>query len=163
VKLQLIKNLKILLHIWLYGDHYKWRAMRTNGIDEKYCTGDASDHEKFMSWAETVPHTLRNPLYHWTHMELKNPFGITDTLLNSQSALKIWEHCNTLLQRDDFSTRGLLKQFNVNVLCTTDDPTDSLEHHKKLREDNFEIKVFPAFRPDKGMAVEDLKTFKHMV
>jgi glucuronate isomerase len=154
------KKFKNLTDIWLYGDHYKWRAMRTNGIDEKYCTGDASDYEKFMSWAETVPHTLRNPLYHWTHMELKNPFGITDTLLNSQSASKIWEHCNTLLQRDDFSTRGLLKQFNVKVLCTTDDPTDSLEHHKKLREDNFEVTVLPAFRPDKGMAVEDLRMFK---
>jgi glucuronate isomerase len=148
-----------LTQIWLYGDHYKWRAMRTNGIDEKYCTGNASDWEKFLAWAETIPFTLRNPLYHWSHLELKNPFGITDKLLNKESAKSIWEHCNILLSTDDFSTQGLIKHFNVEVVCTTDDPVDSLENHKKINSTGIEIKVFPAFRPDKGMAVENPDIF----
>jgi len=148
-----------LTQIWLYGDHYKWRAMRTNGVDEKYCTGETSDWEKFLVWAKTVPFTLRNPLYHWTHMELKNPFGFSGKLLNGDSAKEIWEHCNKLLQNDDFSIKGLFKNFNVKVLCTTDDPIDSLEYHKKIRVDNSTVKIFPAFRPDKGMAVENLDLF----
>ena len=149
-----------LTHIWLNGDHYKWRAMRANGIDEKYCTGDASDYEKFEAWAETVPFTIRNPLYHWTHMELKHPFGIDDILLNKNSAKSVWETCNDLLKKDEFSTRGLLKQFNVKVICTTDDPTDDLGFHRQLINENYEVKVLPTFRPDKSMAVENIQSFK---
>lgn len=148
-----------ITQIWLYGDHYKWRAMRTNGVDEKFITGNASDWEKFNAWAETVPYTVRNPLYHWTHMELKNPFGIRGKLLNGKTSREIWEHCNELLGLDGFSTRGLLNHFNVKVFCTTDDPLDSLEHHKKISEDNFNVKILPTFRPDKGMTVEDLESF----
>lgn len=149
-----------LTHIWLNGDHYKWRAMRANGVDEKYCTGNASDYEKFEAWAETVPLTIRNPLYHWTHMELKKPFGIDDILLNNNTAKSVWDTCYDLLQKDEFSTRGLLKQFKVKVICTTDDPTDSLEFHRQLKEENYEVKVLPTFRPDKSMAVENIQSFK---
>lgn len=141
---------------WLYGDHYKWRAMRTNGVDERYCTGDASDWEKFEKWAQTVPATLRNPLYHWTHLELNKPFGINDKLLNADTAREIYDHCNSLLQKPEFSVRGLLRKFNVKLLCTTDDPLDNLEHHKKIADDGFEVKVYPAFRPDKALGVENL-------
>jgi len=145
---------------WLYGDHYKWRAMRTNGVPESYCTGNRSDWEKFEKWAETVPCTLRNPLYHWTHMELRRPFGITDRLLNPQTAESIWEDCNAMLARQDFSCRGIMKQMNVALVCTTDDPCDSLDHHQALLRDAlFPIKVFPAWRPDKAMAVEDSSSF----
>ncbi|MFO7446166.1 MAG: glucuronate isomerase, partial [Ignavibacteriaceae bacterium] len=145
---------------WLYGDHYKWRAMRTNGVDEKFITGSASDWEKFLAWAKTVPDTIRNPLYHWTHMELKKPFGGKGKLLNEHTAKDIWEHCNELLKKDEFSTRGLIKGFNVETVCTTDDPVDSLEHHKKIKDDGFEVKILPAFRPDKGMMVENKEGFK---
>jgi glucuronate isomerase len=120
-------NFRNLTHIWLEGDHYKWRGMRTCGVAEKFITGDASDTEKFMAWAETVPKTLRNPLYHWTHMELKNPFGTTDRLLNSDTAGSIWDECNEMLQSPEFSTRSLLKRSKVKVVATTDDPTDSME------------------------------------
>lgn len=150
-----------MTHIWLYGDHYKWRAMRTNGVDERYCTGDASDWEKFEKWAQTVPHCLRNPLYHWTHLELKTPFGI-DELLDFDSSHRIYEKCNEMLSQDDFSCRNLIRKANVKFVGTTDDPTDSLEHHK-LADDGFEVKVCPSFRPDKGMAVEDAKTFNEWV
>jgi glucuronate isomerase len=143
---------------WLYGDHYKWRAMRTNGVDEKYCTSDATDWEKFEKWAQTVPATLRNPLYHWTHMELKNPFGITDKLLSADTAREIYDHCNDLLQKPEFSVRGLLRKFNVKLVCTTDGPLDNLEYHKKIAADGFEIKVYSAFRPDKALGVENLET-----
>ena len=149
-----------LTSVWLNGDHYKWRAMRANGVDEKYCTGDAADYEKFAAWAETVPMTIRNPLYHWTHMELKNPFGIDDILLDKSTAKSVWDKCNNLLMKDEYSTRGLLKHFNVKVICTTDDPTDSLEFHRQLKNENFEVKILPTFRPDKSMAVEDVKSFK---
>ena len=149
-----------LTSVWLNGDHYKWRAMRANGVDEKYCTGDAADYEKFAAWAETVPMTIRNPLYHWTHMELKNPFGIDDILLDKSTAKSVWDKCNNLLMKDEYSTRGLLKHFNVKVICTTDDPTDSLEFHKQLKDENYEVKVLPTFRPDKSMAVENIKSFK---
>jgi len=153
-----------LTQIWLYGDHYKWRAMRANGVPERYCTGDASDWEKFLAWAETVPKTLRNPLYHWTHMELKRPFGISDKLLNKETAREIWEECNTKLALDEFSTRGILKQMNVKVVCTTDDPTDSLHYHQAIREDtSFRIRVVPTFRPDQGMAIENGRAFKEWV
>lgn len=147
-----------LTQIWLYGDHYKWRGMRTNGVDEEYCTGDASDYEKFEKWAETVPHTLRNPLYHWTHLELKNYFGIED-LLSPKTAKKIYEKAGKMLQTDDFSVRSLMKKANVELVCTTDDPIDSLEFHKKIKKDDFGIKVLPTWRPDKAMAVEDADTF----
>ena len=164
------KKFESITQIWLYGDHYKWRAMRANGVDEKYITGSASDWEKFLAWAKTVPDTLRNPLYQWTHMELKKPFGIENKLLNQNTAKEIYDHCNELLQKDDFSTRGLLKQFNVEVVCTTDDPLDTLEYHKKIKSDKINkngeadgLKVFPAFRPDKGMAVENLSTFNEWV
>lgn len=147
-----------LTKIWLDGDHYKWRAMRTNGIPERYCTGDATDEEKFMKWAETVPYTLRNPLYHWTHMELRNPFGIKE-ILNSNSAENIYKSCSEMLQHEDFHVQGILKSRNVKVICTTDDPTDSLEFHQQMKKQPFGINVFPTFRPDKSIAVENPATF----
>lgn len=143
---------------WLEGDHYKWRALRTNGVDEKFITGEADDWQKFEKWAETVPYTIRNPLYHWTHMELKKPFQI-DSILDPSSARKVFEACNELLQKDEFSCRGLLKQFDVKVVCTTDDPVDSLDHHKDIAESGFEVKVLPTFRPDKAMGVENPDSF----
>lgn len=151
-----------LAEIWLHGDHYKWRAMRTNGVDEKYCTGNASDWEKFQKWAETAPYAMRNPLYHWTHLELRNPFGIT-TQLNPASARQIWDTCNSLLNTKDFSCRGIIRKANVKVICTTDDPVDSLEYHRSIKESGFEVKVIPAWRPDKAMAIEDPKTFNAYV
>ncbi len=147
-----------LQEIWLAGDHYKWRAMRTNGVDEKYCTGDAPPFEKFKKWAETVPYTLRNPLYHWTHLELKRYFGITG-LLNPDTAKEIWDTANEKLQQPDYSCRNLLIKMKVEVVCTTDDPVDSLEYHEQLNKEFREVKVFPAFRPDKAMAVEDPETY----
>jgi glucuronate isomerase len=145
---------------WLEGDHYKWRAMRTNGVPESYCTGGASDWEKFEKWAETVPYTLRNPLYHWTHLELRRPFGITDRLLNPKTAKGIWADCNAMLERREFSCRGIMKQMRVALVCTTDDPCDSLEHHEAIAGDpSFTIQVLPAWRPDKGMAIEDPSAF----
>ena len=153
-----------LTQIWLNGDHYKWRAMRADGVAEKYITGSASDWEKFQKWSETVPHTLRNPQYHWTHLELNRPFGINDRLLNPETAKGIWERCNGLLSQPDFSCRGIMRQMHVRVVCTTDDPVDSLEHHKKIASDkSFEIKVLPTFRPDKGMAVESAAAFNAWV
>ena len=151
-----------LTKIWLDGDHYKWRAMRTNGIDEHYITGAADDFEKFQKWAETVPFTMRNPLYHWTHMELQKPFGV-HKILNSDSAKEIYDLCTGLLQKDEFSCRGLLNQFDVQVVCTTDDPVDSLDYHKEIRESGFNVKVLPTFRPDKAMAVEDQASFNNYV
>lgn len=153
------KKFENISRVWLNGDHYKWRAMRANGIDEKYITGDASDWEKFEKWAETVPQTLRNPLYHWTHMEMKRPFGISDTLLNKNTAKLVWDRCNELLQQDNFSTRGLIKQFNVETLCSTDDPIDSLEYHEAVAKSDFSVKVLPTFRPDKGMMVDNPEVF----
>lgn len=152
------KNFKNLTHIWLNGDHYKWRAMRINGVPEKYCTGNVDDYKKFEKWAETVPHTLRNPLYHWTHMELKNPFGITK-LLNPQTAKEIYESCTAMLQTPDFSVKNILRKMKVETVCTTDDPVDDLSHHKKIKEDGFEISVFPAFRADKVLNIEDFDAF----
>ncbi len=143
-----------ITELWLGGDHYKWRAMRANGVGERYITGDASDWEKFEKWAETVPYTLRNPLYHWTHLELKTAFGI-DELLCPETARDIFERCNELLQKPEYSARGLMRRYNVEAVCTTDDPADTLEHHRRLREEGFEIRVLPTWRPDKAMAVED--------
>jgi glucuronate isomerase len=158
------KSFENLTAIWLDGDHYKWRAMRANGIDEKYITGHAPDREKFRAWAATVPKTLRNPLYHWTHLELKNPFGISDCLLDPTTADAIYDRCTDLLQKDEFSTRSLLRRMNVKVICTTDDPLDDLEHHRRLREDPaFSVRILPAFRPDRAMGVENPKLFNHWV
>ncbi|MDX1642683.1 MAG: glucuronate isomerase [Balneolaceae bacterium] len=156
-------NFKNLTHIWLDGDHYKWRALRTCGVDESYITGDKTDKEKFLKWAETVPKTIKNPLYHWTHMELKNPFGITQ-LLNTESAESIWEECNEMLQQPEFSTRSLIKKNKAEVVATTDDPTDNLKHHKKFQsEDDTGFKMVPTFRPDRGMQIEDTDEFKEWV
>lgn len=158
------RQFKNLTETWLNGDHYKWRAMRTCGVDERFITGNASDWEKFEKWAETVPKTLRNPLYHWTHMELKKPFGITDRLLNPATARSIWDECNAKLATPQFTTRGILTQMNVEVVCTTDDPVDSLDFHRLLHADeSFGVKVFPAFRPDRAMAVEQPRAFMHYV
>jgi glucuronate isomerase len=154
------KNFENITQAWLYGDHYKWRAMRTNGINEKYCTGNATDWEKFELWAATVPYTLRNPLYHWTHLELQRYFGVTE-ILNPSSAKKIYDTCNEKLQTKEFNVRGLLKKMNIKVICTTDDPIDTLEHHQKIKADNYEIKVLPAFRPDKAMNVDDATNFNN--
>lgn len=143
---------------WLEGDHYKWRAMRTNGVDESFITGKKDDFQKFQKWAETVPHTIRNPLYHWTHLELKRYFGI-DTLLNPKSAKVIYDDSSAKLQSKEYSVRNLMLKMNVEAVCTTDDPIDTLEYHKKIAADGFKIKVLPAWRPDKAMAVEDPAAF----
>lgn len=140
--------------IWLEGDHYKWRAMRANGIEERYCTGkETSDWEKFEKWAQTVPYTMRNPLYHWTHLELKTAFGVEE-LLQPKTAKKIYDTCTEKLRTPAYSARNLMKKYKVEVVCTTDDPTDSLKHHIALKEEGFEIKVLPTWRPDKASAVE---------
>ena len=152
-----------LTEIWLGGDHYKWRAMRTNGVDEKYCTGkEPSDWEKFEKWAETVPYTMRNPLYHWTHLELKTGFGV-EKLLSPRTAREIYEECTAKLQTPEYSARNLMRKFNVEAVCTTDDPVDSLEHHIKTRNDGFEIKMLPTWRPDKAMAVENPAAFRSYI
>jgi glucuronate isomerase len=152
-----------MTEIWLNGDHYKWRAMRSNGVPERMCTGDAMDWEKFEAWARTVPFTLRNPLYHWTHMELKRPFGITE-LLDDRSARRIFHRCNERLAEPGFSALGLLKQFRVAVVCTTDDPVDSLAPHAALAaRAEQETRVVPTFRPDRAMAVDDPKAWNAWV
>lgn len=148
-----------ITELWLGGDHYKWRAMRANGVDERYCTGDASDWEKFEKWAETVPYTMRNPLYHWTHLELKTAFGI-DRLLNPSTAREIYDRCNEMLRQSDYSARGLMRRYRVEVVCTTDDPVDSLAYHRQTRESGFEIRMLPTWRPDKAMAVESPAAFR---
>lgn len=153
-----------LTQIWLAGDHYKWRAMRANGVAERYITGDASDEEKFLAWAETVPKTLRNPLYHWTHMELKRPLGISDRLLGPKTAWGIWNECKARLAQPEFSCRGILRQMRVVLVCTTDDPTDSLQEHRAMAADpSFQIRVLPTFRPDRAMAVESVEQFNGWV
>jgi len=156
------KRFKNLTKIWLDGDHYKWRAMRANGINEYFCTGDADDFEKFEKWAETVPCTLKNPLYHWTHLELKNTFGITK-LLDSSTAREIYNECSEKLNSEEFSVRNILRKMNVEALCTTDDPIDSLEHHQKIRKDNFEIKILPTWRPDKSIQIESPGSFNKYI
>ena len=153
-----------LSEIWLAGDHYKWRAMRTNGVAERYCTGDASDWEKFAKWAETVPRLLRNPLYHWTHLELKHPFGIDDRLLGPQTARDIWNTCNAQLATPAFSCRQIMGYFKVRLVCTTDDPTDDLAAHRQIAADGeFDIQVLPTWRPDKGMQIADPSAFNAWV
>ncbi len=147
-----------LTQIWLNGDHYKWRAMRANGVTEEYCTGDQPDAEKFAKWAATVPCTIRNPLFHWTHLELKRYFGV-DALLSPATADAIFETCSALLRTPEYSVRHLLRKMQVKVLCTTDDPVDTLEHHRQIAADRCDIKVLPTFRPDKAMAVDDPVAF----
>lgn len=147
-----------LTQIWIDGDHYKYRAMRANGVDEKFITGVASDYEKFAKWAETIPYALRNPLYHWTHLELKNYFGINE-LLNADSAESIYNQCSDLLKKPEFSVRNLLRKMNVTFVGTTDDPTDDLCYHKQLQDENFEILVLPSFRPDKATEIEKGQVF----
>jgi glucuronate isomerase len=146
-----------LTQAWLEGDHYKWRAMRTNGVSEKYCTGDASDTEKFKKWADTVPAAAGNPLYHWTHLELARYFNITD-LLSPASAMEIYEKTSEMLRTKEFSTRSMIHRMKVEVICTTDDPVDTLEHHRKLKG-SFDIKVIPTFRPDNVTKTEDPEKF----
>ena len=155
------RQFKNLTEAWLEGDHYKWRAMRTNGTNEKYCTGNASNSEKFMKWAETVPVTVGNPLYHWTHLELARYFNITD-ILSPSTAKGIYEKTSALLQTKEFSTRSIIRKMKVEVICTTDDPTDNLEHHLKLK-DSFEIPVLPTFRPDNVIKTEDPEKFKSYI
>ncbi|HLX92716.1 MAG TPA: glucuronate isomerase [Puia sp.] len=147
-----------ITELWLAGDHYKWRAMRANGVDESYCTGQRTNFEKFQKWADTVPYTIRNPLYHWTHLELQRYFGIHE-VLDTRSSGRIYQACNEALATPEYSVRNLLTKMRVEVICTTDDPVDDLRHHKKIREDGFEIRVFPTFRPDKAMEVENPQTF----
>lgn len=155
-------NFENITQAWLYGDHYKWRAMRSNGINEAYCTGDKSDEEKFQKWAETVPYTLRNPLYHWTHLELQRYFGIND-ILNGDSASSVYSKASELLRSSEFSSRNLLKKMNVKVICTTDDPLDSLEHHKAYAAEGNEMKMLPTFRPDKFILIDNpsFSTYVH--
>ena len=146
------RQFKNLFEVWLEGDHYKWRAMRANSVPERFCTGDATPFEKFKAWAATVPHTLRNPLYHWTHLELARYFGITE-LLDESSAERIWERANEQLATPELSAHGILKKFRVTTLCTTDDPTDDLRHHETIAESGLATRVLPAFRPDAALAV----------
>ena len=147
------RKFKDLYEIWLEGDHYKWRAMRANGVAEEYCTGDAPNYDKFLAFARTVPHTIRNPLYHWTHLELKRFFGVDD-LLSESTAKQTWDTASEKLASDELTTRGILKKFNVTALCTTDDPTDDLSHHKAISDEgSLATQVLPAYRPDKAVFV----------
>lgn len=156
------QNFNNITQLWLAGDHYKWRAMRIHGVKETLITGDASDWEKFEAWAETVPHLLGNPLYHWVHMELRAFFGI-HTLLSPDTAKDIWEHCNAMLQTEDFKPRRFIEKSNVRFVGTTDDPADSLEYHRRLKEDtSFEVEVGPTFRPDQALYLER-PTFKKYI
>jgi glucuronate isomerase len=151
-----------LFDIWLEGDHYKWRAMRANGIDERYCTGDAPAYEKFLAWARTVPRTLRNPLYHWTHLELQRYFGIED-LLDERTAPAVWARANAQLAGADLSALGILRRFRVSTVCTTDDPADTLASHQRLAASSLETAVYPTFRPDAAMRVNDGGEFNRWV
>ena len=152
------RQFKNLTEIWLEGDHYKWRAMRTNGVAEEFCTGKADPLAKFLKWAETVPYTMRNPLYHWTHLELKNYFGV-DRLLDPTSARDIYNKCTSMLQEKEFSVQNLLRRMRVEVVCTTDDPIDTLQYHQQFAKQKAGFKMFPTFRPDKVYAVENNKTW----
>jgi glucuronate isomerase len=153
------KRWENIAQVWLYGDHYKWRQMRTAGIAERYCTGNASDREKFDKYAELMPQALRNPLYHWSHMELKNVFGIADRLLSPATAESIWNESLTVVASPEFSARGLMKKAKVEVVCTTDDPVDSLEHHQVIAAEPFSVQVRPTWRPDKCWAVANPVAF----
>jgi glucuronate isomerase len=156
------RQFKNLFEIWLEGDHYKWRAMRSNGVAERFCTGNALPEEKFNAWAATVPHTLRNPLYHWTHIELRRYFGITD-LLSEKTAAKIWKQANAELATTSYTTQGLLKKMNVKVVCTTDDPVDDLAYHRSFAKSGHPTTMLPAFRPDKALTVNTPTGFNKWV
>jgi len=143
-----------LTQAWLAGDHYRWRAMRANGVPERFITGDASDEQKFEKWAETVPYCIGNPLYHWTHMELLKPFGVQGRLLGPKTATEIYQSCSEMLRTPQFSVRSIMRKMNVKLVCTTEGPLDTLEDHRKIRQDGFEIKVHTAWRPDQAMAVQ---------
>ena len=163
---QIAENIQFrdITQLWLvdghYGDHYKWRAMRANGVSEEYITGGKhSSWETFEKWAETVPYTLRNPLYHWTHLELSRVFGI-DKLLSPRTAREIFEECNAKLATPEFRGQGLISKFGVKVVCTTDDPADDLRWHKMILDNPFGTKVIPAWRPDKAMAIDDPISYK---
>ena len=151
-----------ITELWLGGDHYKWRAMRGNGVSEEYITGGRSSWEKFSKWAETVPYTMRNPLYHWTHLELKRVFDI-DKLLSPATARDIFEECNAKLATEEFRGQALIKKFNVETVCTTDDPADDLRWHKQILDKPFGVKVIPAWRPDKAMAIENPEAYKEYI
>ena len=151
-----------ITELWLGGEHYKWRALRTNGVAEKFITGDASDWDKFQKWAETMPYCMRNPLYHWTHLELKTCFGI-DKVLNPKTAKEIYDECNEKLASPEFSARNLMLHYNVEAVCTTDDPVDSLEYHKQIRESGFKVKVLPTWRPDMAMTVENPAAYRDYI
>jgi len=151
-----------LFDIWLEGDHYKWRAMRANGVAERYCTGDASPYDKFLAWAATVPRCLRNPLYHWTHLELQRYFGIEE-LLDEQTARSIWERANARLQAGDLNAHGILARFHVRAVCTTDDPAEPLTHHDAIRASGLSTRVFPTFRPDRVLDVDQPQVFNPWV
>src|SRR5580658_956563 len=153
---------KNLFEIWLEGDHYKWRAMRSNGVAEKFCTGNASPYDKFFAWAKTVPHTLRNPLYHWTHLELKRYFGISE-LLDEKSARKIWDKANEQLAKPALTTQGILKKFKVKLVCTTDDPADTLSDHREFARSGHPTKMLPVFRPDNALAVHSPAPFNRWI
>ena len=155
-------HFRSITELWLEGDHYKWRAMRSNGVAERLCSGDASDWEKFEAWARTVPETLGNPLYHWTHMELLRPFGV-DTLLSEETARRTFDRCNERLQEDGFTARGLLRGFKVAVICTTDDPSDDLAPHAQLARSSFEMRMFPTWRPDRALGVDVPKAWNAWV
>src|ERR1044071_5384488 len=156
------RQFKNLFEIWLEGDHYKWRAMRANGVSERYVTGDADPAEKFRAWATTVPHTLRNPLYHWTHLELKRYFDI-DELLDEATAVRIWKKANERLAGPDLTVQGILKKFRVQTVCTTDDPVDDLKYHRAAAASGVATRVLPAFRPDKALAVDQPEMFNAWV
>jgi glucuronate isomerase len=161
---QMAKNGRFgdLAHVWLGGDHYKWRAMRANGVAERFCTGDAKPYEKFFAWARTVPQTLRNPLYHWTHLELKRYFDIDD-LLDEESAPRIWEQANERLNTDELTPRGIFKKFQVRAVCTTDDPTDDLAYHRQIAQSKIGTGVFPTFRPDRVLEIDLTEQFKSWI
>ncbi|MGV3587917.1 MAG: glucuronate isomerase [Adhaeribacter sp.] len=150
------KQFENITQAWLYGDHYKWRAMRTNGVDEAFITGGKSDYEKFEKWAATVPYTMRNPLYHWTHLELQRYFDVNE-VLSEKNAREVYETCSAKLRTPEYTTQNLLRKMNVVTVCTTDDPLDTLEYHQQIKKDGFDIKVLPAFRPDKAMNADDIE------
>lgn len=151
-----------LTEVWLGGDHYKWRAMRGNGISEEYITGSKPSYEKFEKWAETMPYAMRNPLYHWTHLELSRAFGV-DKILKPETAREIYDECTTKLQTPAFRGQELIRKFNVKVVCTTDDPADSLEYHKQIAANPFGTKILPTWRPDKAMAIENPTAYKEYI
>src|SRR5262252_9563064 len=156
------RQFRNLFEIWLEGDHYKWRAMRANGVSERFCTGDADPFAKFQAWAATVPHTLRNPLYHWTHLELKRYFDI-DELLDEASAARIWKRANERLAGSDLTVQGILKKFRVQYVCTTDDPIDDLRYHRAMAAEGLATRVLPAYRPDKALRVDQPEPFNRWV